>query len=80
MTNIPRAHVQRGGRSRPAKLYVGSAILRGVSETYGDVAPGEPLALVGSAGLLEIGVNGGDAATLLTIHKGSPVNLVFGDP
>jgi S-adenosylmethionine hydrolase len=79
VTNIPRALLDGDPRARRATCYVGGAILRGIHDTYGDVPPGEPLALVGSADLLEVGVNGGHAAALLTIHKGSPVDLVFGD-
>jgi S-adenosylmethionine hydrolase len=41
--------------------------------TYGDVAPGKPLALVGSSGLIEIAVRDGSAAQLLSLTKGSPV-------
>lgn len=38
-----------------------------VVRTYGDVASGEPLALVGSSGLLEIAVRDGSAARILGI-------------
>ncbi len=79
VTNIPRALLDAEPRSRTAKCYVGATILEGIHETYGDVPPGEPLALIGSAGLLEIGVNGGDASTLFSIPKGSRVSLVYGD-
>jgi len=79
VTNIPRALLDGDARARRAKCYVGSTVLLGIHDTYADVPSGEPVALVGSTDLLEVGVNGGDAATLLTIHKGSPVNLVFPD-
>lgn len=41
--------------------------------TYGDVAPGRPLAIVGSSGLIEIAVRDGSAARLLSLTRGSPV-------
>ena len=41
--------------------------------TYGDVAPGKPLAIVGSSGLIEIAVRDGSAARLLSLTRGSPV-------
>jgi hypothetical protein len=43
--------------------------------TYQDVAPGKPLALIGSSGLLEIAVRDGSAADDLRIHVGDPVSL-----
>jgi len=79
VTNISREILENDPRSRRAKCYVGSTIIEGVHNTYTDVPKGEPLALVGSSNYLEVGVHGGDAATLLTIHKGSPVSLVYGD-
>jgi len=79
VTNISREVLENNPRSLQAKCYVGSTIVEGVHNTYTDVPQGEPLVLLGSSNHLEVGVNGGDAATLLTIHKGSPVNLVYGD-
>jgi hypothetical protein len=43
--------------------------------TYWDVAPGKPLALVGSSGLLEIAVRDGDAARQLKLKVGDEVVL-----
>ncbi|ARA95051.1 hypothetical protein AWN76_006805 [Rhodothermaceae bacterium RA] len=79
ITNIPAdlLHARRAGR--PIKCFAGSAILHGLHTTYGDVAPGEPLLLIGSSGLLEIAVHAGNAADLLSIRKGDPVNVVFLD-
>ncbi|HEX8725433.1 MAG TPA: SAM-dependent chlorinase/fluorinase [Gemmatimonadaceae bacterium] len=53
--------VEIGGRTLP------------VRRVYADVAPGEPLALVGSSGLLEIAVRDGSAAAHLGIVRGAPV-------
>ena len=41
--------------------------------TYGDVPPGTPLALINAFGLVELAVNGGNAAQVLAIVEGSPV-------
>jgi S-adenosylmethionine hydrolase len=43
--------------------------------TYGNVAPGELLAVVGSSGRIEIAVNGGSAAAALSSSVGSVVVL-----
>lgn len=46
-----------------------------VRHTYGDVAPGQPLALIGSSGLLEIAVREGSAADTLGIKVGDKVTV-----
>ena len=69
--------LHRAGRN--VKCYVGATILEGLHRTYADVEDGEPVAVVGSSGYLEVGVYGGDAARLLSIQKGSAGNVVFVD-
>ena len=44
-----------------------------IHESYGDVRPGEIVALFTSNGLLEIAINKSKAASLLGIHKKDPV-------
>ena len=46
-----------------------------VRRTYGDVNPGELVALVGSSGLLEVAVRDGNAAAALGARRGDPVTL-----
>lgn len=46
-----------------------------LSGTYADVAPGTPLALVGSSGLVEIAVRDGSATQMLGIRRGTEVLL-----
>jgi S-adenosylmethionine hydrolase len=46
-----------------------------VRRTYWDVAPGKPLALIGSSGLLEIAVRDGSAAADLRIRVGDEVSV-----
>jgi S-adenosylmethionine hydrolase len=43
--------------------------------TYWDVAPGKPLALIGSSGLLEIAVRDGSAAAELGVKVGDEVTF-----
>ncbi|MDX1418917.1 MAG: SAM-dependent chlorinase/fluorinase [Rubricoccaceae bacterium] len=77
ITNVPGSLLE--GQRQRLKCYAGSTILTGIHATYADVPPGEPVALVGSAGHLEIGVRNGDAAALLDLRKGSRVSLVYAD-
>jgi S-adenosylmethionine hydrolase len=46
--------------------------------TFGDVKQGESVAYIGSAGMLEVAVNGGNAEQMLGVYKGAAVSLVFG--
>lgn len=73
ITNIPATLV--ADRGPAARIKVGKRILRGIRTTYADVPVGEPLALVGSDGMLEIAVNQGDAGHLLAVTSGSAVLL-----
>jgi S-adenosylmethionine hydrolase len=66
-------------RLPPLKCYVGSAIVSEVQPTYGAVASGEPVLLIGSTGFLEVAVNAGNAAELLDIRKGDSVKIVLQD-
>ncbi|MFL5561107.1 MAG: S-adenosyl-l-methionine hydroxide adenosyltransferase family protein [Gemmatimonadaceae bacterium] len=66
VTNLLAA---RGGVVEVGKLRL--PVLR----TYADVAPGTPLALVGSSGLIEIAVRDGSAAVLLGLAREAPVLL-----
>ena len=75
ITNIVRQALTP--EARRVKCYVGSTILPAIHRTYGDVASGEPLALFGSNGFLEIAVHAGNASELLGIRKGDTVKIVF---
>jgi len=58
-----------------AVVKVGGRTIQGVRRTYGEVAVGESLALVGSTGFLEIAVRQGDAARTLGVRPGDPITL-----
>lgn len=60
----------RGGRVQVGEL---SLALR---RTYADAAEGDPVALVGSSGLVEIAVRDGSAAERLGLRRGSSVVLL----
>jgi hypothetical protein len=66
----------------PARPLVGAAAVEMMGQrfplvrTYGDVAPGAPLALVGSSGLVELAVRNGSAALRFGMARGQGVVLV----
>ena len=54
------------------KVLAGSRTLP-VSATYSDVGKGAPVAVIGSCGLLELAVNGGNGAEFLQLQRRDPV-------
>lgn len=56
------------------EVHVGQRSIR-VSRTYADAEPGQPLALVGSSGLIEIAVRDGNAAAVLGLMRGTEVRV-----
>jgi S-adenosylmethionine hydrolase len=65
----------------PATIWISAGPYQGqgVAPTYAGVAPGTPLALINSAGLLEIAVREGHAAGQLGIGVGTPVVCATGN-
>jgi S-adenosylmethionine hydrolase len=68
MTDIPGAWVRPGDAVSVRGRRVAS-----VARAYGDVPRGRAVAVVSSAGTLEIAVNGGDAAERCRLAPGAPV-------
>jgi S-adenosylmethionine hydrolase len=58
-------------------ISVRSHVIRGLSGTYSDVGAGEPLALVGSGGTLEISVCEGNARERMAFQKGDAVTIIL---
>ena len=56
-------------------ITVGAVRIGGVTETYATVAPGAPVAVVNSFGLLEIAVRNGSASDVLACGLGTPITL-----
>lgn len=77
VTNITRDDIERYAGGRPFKCYVGAGVIPRSARSYGHVEAGEPLTLFGSTGHLEVAVNGGNAAALLSVARGASVNLIF---
>lgn len=60
-----------------ARIRVADMTINGIRPTYGAAEPGALLALVGSSGQLELGVNQGSAAARLGARTGDPVELIL---
>jgi S-adenosylmethionine hydrolase len=64
ISNVTRSRYEDWRKEMPGdtiRVNLGSTEIEGISETYADAPHGHAVALFGSAGLLEIAVNGGDA-------------------
>jgi len=70
ITNLPARCVRAAATVRVAGRSVGP-----LRRTYADVEPGAPLALIGSAGLLEVSVRDGNAASVLGVGLDAEVEV-----
>jgi len=69
--DVPATVVESGA----IKISVGGKEIRKFVQTFGLGTPGEPIAIFGSAGYLEIAVNRGSAARTLGANRGAEVTL-----
>ena len=74
VTNITAGDLAAWRDGLRLRLNTGHLLTR-LCRTYADVEPGDLLALVGSADLLEISVNGGSAARTLGLDRCAPVTV-----
>lgn len=78
VTNIARADLGDPDK-RPPHIGVGSVRMVGLSSSYAGGKPGEPLAIMNSADLLEIAVNRQSAREVLGLDRGDEVRVEW-DP
>ena len=77
ITNISEELLEETAGRRKVRVYVGNTIIDHMVNTFGDVEPGEPAAFLGSSGMLEVGINKGNAAQMLGVDKGAQISLVL---
>jgi S-adenosylmethionine hydrolase len=75
ITNLPASRVLASGAT---KVTVGGKSVP-LRECYADVPRGKPVAVIGSSGLLEIAINGGNAESKLNVRFGTKVFLSISD-
>ena len=71
ITNISESLIEDVIGRRKVRIYVGNTMIDHLVNTFGDVEEGDPAAFIGSSGVLEIGINKGNAAKLLSVDKGA---------
>ncbi len=72
ITNLPASRVLASGAATQVKVGTKSVP---IYDCYAAVKKGKPVAVIGSTGLLEIAINGGNAAKALKLKCGSKVLL-----
>ncbi|MDZ7805980.1 MAG: SAM-dependent chlorinase/fluorinase [Gracilimonas sp.] len=77
ITNISDKLIEDHLKKKSVKIYVGNTMLNKIVSTFGDVEEGEPAAFIGSSGMLEIGINKGNAARMLSVDKGAQISIVL---
>lgn len=77
VTNVTESGLDSllAGSDRTDVLVTVAGVIAPMVLTYSDVPPGEPCALVGSSGRLELAVNGGSAAALAGVERGAAVRV-----
>lgn len=76
-TTITSANISSYQPASFAGIFIGSHQINAISATYGDRPAGALLALIDSAGHLEIAVNRGNAAALTGCRIGDPVSVLM---
>ncbi len=76
VTNVDAGTLQGFIGGGTMVIEVRGRTIEGLCKTYSDAGRGSPLALIGSSGYLEVGVNGGDAGRSLGVAVGDPVRIV----
>src|SRR5699024_2986914 len=77
VTNISGSLIDEAVGNKKVKIYVGNIILNNLDQTFGEVAEGEPVAYIGSAGMLEVGINKGNAEQMLGVQKGAQLSIIL---
>lgn len=75
VTNIEEDLFERISRNKRFKLKIKDVQIDSVAGAYQEVAPGEPLAIFGSFGFLEISVNQGSAQKRLCAKRGLALEI-----
>jgi S-adenosylmethionine hydrolase len=77
ITNVPTMMLRGRVKQGEVSVFVGGKTLEGIAKSYSQKQPGELLAIVGGAGLLEISVSMGSAARLLKAGTGEKITISF---
>jgi S-adenosylmethionine hydrolase len=75
VSNIDEKIFFRFTKERPYVIWVGKKKIHHLGKGYWEGKPGEPMALIGSSGYLEISMNKGNAQKTLKMKRGDPIQV-----
>ena len=75
ITNIHRKELEGFTGGKTPVIRLGDLIIEGMLKTYAEATPGKVLALIGSSDNLEIAINQGRAADLLSLDEAAIIGL-----
>jgi S-adenosylmethionine hydrolase len=75
VSNIDEGRLSQFTRGRSFVIRAGRKTIRGLQKGYWEGKKGEPIALFGSGGFLEISVREGNAQKALKVRRGDPVEI-----
>jgi hypothetical protein len=78
MTNVTQKDFGRAWAARPFQIKGKGWKIDRLSRTYGEGKAGQPMALFGSGGWLEISINQGNALEALGLKPGEPISILWG--
>ena len=76
VSNIRESQLLQFSQGRPFVIRAGTKSINGLKKGYWEGKKGAPIAVIGSAGFLEISVNEGNAQKTLKIKRGDKIKLV----
>jgi S-adenosylmethionine hydrolase len=76
ITNIATEQLAELGEFTNIRVFVGQETIGTISETYSSVKEGGTVAYIGSAGLIELAIKGGDFAKRFAVKQGDTVRVV----
>jgi S-adenosylmethionine hydrolase len=75
VTNVDRRVVEKLSETGPVQIRIGGRVIGRLVATYADADEGELCAVFGSTGHLEVAANAANAADLLGLGRGAPIEI-----
>jgi S-adenosylmethionine hydrolase len=75
ISNISEQHLREFSPNAAVTIWLNEHLIGGLGRHYAEVRPHAPVALIGSFGFLEIGVNLGNAKVKFSAQRGTPIKV-----
>jgi S-adenosylmethionine hydrolase len=78
ISNISEQRLLEFSQHAPVTIWLARHLIGGLNRNYAEARPHAPVALIGSFGFLEIGVNLGNAELKFSAQRGTPIIVKHG--